>query len=79
MPGCEYFMCDFKTLNISQRKAGPHKNPGPCTVFTFYRPFDVDVMKFLKVRGSAVSHKQYWSSAKHTHCRGTLKLIQEFH
>lgn len=35
-------------------------------------------MKFLKVRGSTVSHKQCRSSAKHMHCRGTLKLIQEW-
>lgn len=58
--------------------AGPHKNPRPLYCFTFYRRFDVDVMKFLKVRGSAVSHKQYRSSAKQMHCRGTLKLIQEY-
>lgn len=57
--------------------AGPHKNLRPLYCFTFYRRFDVDVMKFLKVRGSAASHKQYRSSAKHMHRRGTLKLIQE--
>lgn len=74
MPEGKYFMCDFKTLNISRRRPCLIK-PELLKCFTFYRLFDVDVMKFLKVRGSTVSHKHYRSSVKQMACGWTLKLI----